>query len=80
MSKLQNERLARYVEAEKAVLMGQSYTIGNRTLTRADLSSIRHRQPGCQRGDAGRQRNARERAREAHCIFRLRRADHGKTK
>ena len=41
MSKLQNERLARYVEAEKAVLMGQSYTIGNRTLTRADLSSIR---------------------------------------
>lgn len=41
MNKLQNERLARYIEAEKAVLMGQSYTIGNRTLTRADLSSIR---------------------------------------
>lgn len=41
MSKLKNERLARYVEAEKAVLMGQSYTIGNRTMTRADLSSIR---------------------------------------
>ena len=39
---LQNERLARYLEAEKAVLMGQSYTIGNRTLTRANLTSIRN--------------------------------------
>lgn len=38
---VQNERLARYLEAEKAVLMGQSYTIGTRTLTRADLSTIR---------------------------------------
>lgn len=39
---IQNERLARYLEAEKAVLMGQSYTIGNRTLTRANLTSIRN--------------------------------------
>lgn len=38
---IQNERLKRYLEAEKAVLMGQSYTIGTRTLTRADLSTIR---------------------------------------
>lgn len=38
---VQDERLARYLEAEKAVLMGQSYTIGTRTLTRADLSTIR---------------------------------------
>lgn len=30
-----------YLEAEKAVLMGQSYTIGNRQLTRANLSEIR---------------------------------------
>lgn len=38
---VQDERLARYLKAEKAVLMGQSYTIGTRTLTRADLSTIR---------------------------------------
>ena len=38
---VQNERLARYLKAEKAVLMGQSYTTGTRTLTRADLSTIR---------------------------------------
>lgn len=37
-----NERLKQYLEAEKAVLIaGQSYKIGNRTLTRADLSEIR---------------------------------------
>lgn len=30
-----------YYEAEKAVLSGQSYTIGNRTLTRANLTTIR---------------------------------------
>lgn len=37
-----NERLKQYLEAEKAVLIaGQSYRIGNRTLTRADLSEIR---------------------------------------
>lgn len=37
-----NERLKQYLEAEKAILVaGQSYRIGNRTLTRADLSEIR---------------------------------------
>ncbi|SDP00443.1 DUF6148 family protein [Selenomonas ruminantium] len=38
---IQNERLKMYLEAERAVLTGQSYTIGNMTLTRANLSSIR---------------------------------------
>lgn len=33
MSKIQNQRLKMYLEAEQAVLTGQSYTIGNRTLT-----------------------------------------------
>ena len=37
-----NERLRQYLAAEKAVLIGgQSYRIGNRTLTRADLAEIR---------------------------------------
>ena len=37
-----NLRLKQYLEAEKAILIaGQSYKIGNRTLTRADLSEIR---------------------------------------
>ncbi|WP_295163405.1 DUF6148 family protein [Selenomonas sp. F0473] len=40
-SAIQNERLAEYLAAERAVLSGQSYTIGNRTLTRANLSTIR---------------------------------------
>lgn len=40
MSKLQNERLKKYVEAEEAILSGQSYTIGNRTLTRANLATV----------------------------------------
>ncbi len=39
--RINDERLAMYLEAERAVLMGQSYTIGNRTLTRANLASIR---------------------------------------
>lgn len=30
-----------YTEAEKKVLAGQSYTIGNRTMTRANLPEIR---------------------------------------
>lgn len=41
MNALQNERLKEYYAAEKAVLSGQSYTIGNRTLTRANLATIR---------------------------------------
>lgn len=34
-------RLARYLEAERKVLLNQSYTIGTRTLTRVDLPFIR---------------------------------------
>ena len=34
------DRLALYLAAEVAVLQGQSYTIGDRTLTRADLRAI----------------------------------------
>jgi phage FluMu protein gp41 len=34
------EQLAAYLEAERAVLMNQSYRIGTRSLTRADLSTI----------------------------------------
>lgn len=41
MQDFQNQRLKMYYEAEQAVLTGQSYTIGNRTLTRANLSEIR---------------------------------------
>ena len=35
------ERLELYYEAERKVLRGQSYTLGNRPLTRANLSEIR---------------------------------------
>lgn len=36
-----NLRLKQYLDAEKAILIaGQSYKIGNRTLTRANLSEI----------------------------------------
>lgn len=34
-------RLAAYYEAELAVLSGQSYKIGTRSMTRADLGQIR---------------------------------------
>lgn len=40
MSNLQNRRLKQYLEAEEAILSGQSYTIGNRTLTRANLATV----------------------------------------
>lgn len=40
MSNLQNRRLKQYIEAEEAILSGQSYTIGNRTLTRANLATV----------------------------------------
>lgn len=33
-------QLALYLEAEQTVLTGQSYTIGGRSLTRADLAAI----------------------------------------
>lgn len=36
-----NERLKQYKQAEKAILEGgQSYKIGNRTLTRANLAEV----------------------------------------
>lgn len=36
-----NERYRQYLAAERTILLGgQSYKIGNRTLTRADLSQI----------------------------------------
>lgn len=39
---LANERLRQYMAAEQAILKGgQSYRIGNRTLTRGDLAEIR---------------------------------------
>lgn len=38
---LLNERLRQYVKAEKAILMGQSYSINNRQLTRASLAEVR---------------------------------------
>ena len=41
VQQMQNERLRSYYMAEMAVLSGQSYTIGNRTLTRANLAEIR---------------------------------------
>jgi len=34
-------RLTAYIAAEAAVLKGQSYSVGNRTMTRADLVEIR---------------------------------------
>ena len=41
MQKIKNDRLRKYLEAEDAVLLNQSYTIRNRTFTRADLDTIR---------------------------------------
>ncbi len=41
MQKIKNDRLRKYLEAEEAVLLGQSYTLRDRTLTRADLNTIR---------------------------------------
>ena len=42
LKSLKRQRLYAYMEAEKAILLGaQSYTLDNRTLTRANLSEIR---------------------------------------
>ena len=48
LTKMQKERLERYrkrlemyYEAEEAVLLNQEYTIGTKSLKRADLSTIR---------------------------------------
>ncbi len=35
-----NERLEMYYNAEKAILTSQSYSIGGKTLTRANLSDV----------------------------------------
>ncbi len=37
---LKKERLERYYEAEEKILNSQSYAIGSRTLTRADLGKV----------------------------------------
>lgn len=36
-----SQRLQAYLDAEAAVLRGQSWTMGGQTLTRADLAQIR---------------------------------------
>lgn len=41
MLEILKERLRMYLDAEKAVLSGQSYQIGDRQLTRPDLNEIR---------------------------------------
>ena len=38
---IQSERLRAYLEAEQAILRGQSYTLEGRTLTRASLGVVR---------------------------------------
>jgi hypothetical protein len=35
------ERLDLYVACEKAILQNQAYSIGNRSMTRADLAEVR---------------------------------------
>lgn len=37
---MKRKRLERYYDAEEKVLNSQSYTLGSKTLTRADLASI----------------------------------------
>ncbi|RKI24669.1 hypothetical protein D7V82_14650 [bacterium 1xD8-6] len=37
---MKKERLKRYYDAEEKILRGQSYKIGTRELTRADLESV----------------------------------------
>lgn len=41
MKDIQRERLKLYLECEKKILINQSFTIGNRTYTRADLDKVR---------------------------------------
>lgn len=36
-----NQKLKTWLDAEEAIATGQSYQIGNRTLTRADLKQVR---------------------------------------
>lgn len=37
---IKKERLKRYYEAEEKILNSQSYTLGSRQLTRADLAKV----------------------------------------
>lgn len=61
------ERLKAYREAEKAILEGgQSYRIGNRTVTRADLADIRATIAALESGGADVERVSR---RAMHVIF-----------
>ena len=41
LTEIKKRRLFMYLEAEKAILSGQSYTLDNRTLTRPNLSEVR---------------------------------------
>ena len=41
LAKIATERLQLYLDAEVKILTGQSYQIGDRQLTRADLSEVR---------------------------------------
>lgn len=41
IKELQRKRLRRYLECEAKILINQSYTIGSRTYTRADLEEVR---------------------------------------
>ena len=41
IKEIQRERLKQYLDCEAAIMTGQSYTIGNRTLTRANISAVR---------------------------------------
>ena len=43
---IKKNRLKLYYEAEEKVLNSQSYTLGSKTLTRADLTSIQLEQYG----------------------------------
>lgn len=40
IKEVQRQRLAKYIEAEEAILAGQSYEIGSRKLTRANLKEV----------------------------------------
>ena len=35
------DRLYQYIEAERAILQGQAYTLDGRSVTRADLAAVR---------------------------------------
>lgn len=41
LQELKNRRLRSYLAAEEKILLNQSYTIGSRTFTRADLEEVR---------------------------------------